>query len=85
MLNYLIFVILVANATAFTLLFLQKIGVIEHVQIHAPKLISKLFSCHFCLSFWTSFVLALFLVMYFRDYTLLLIPVFSAPITRRLL
>lgn len=85
MLSYLIFVLLVASATAFILLFLQKTGIIEQVQIHASKLISKLFSCHFCLSFWTALVLALFLAMYFRDYTLLLIPVFSAPITRRLL
>lgn len=85
MLSYLIFVLLVTSATAFILLFLQKTGIIEHVQIHASKLISKLFSCHFCLSFWTAFVLALFLAMYFRDCTLLFIPVFSAPITRRLL
>lgn len=85
MLTYLIFVTLVASATAFILLFLQKIGVIEQVQIRASKLISKLFSCHFCLSFWTAFVLALFLAMYFRDSTLLFIPIFSAPITRRLL
>lgn len=85
MLNFIAFVILVACAAAFIFLYLQKVGVIEHVQINAPRLLSKLFSCHFCLSFWLAAIISLFLTCYFKDATLLFIPIFSTPITRILL
>lgn len=85
MLNFIAFVILVACAAAFILLYLQKVGLVEHMQINAPKLLSKLFSCHFCLSFWFSAIISLFLACYFKDVTLLFIPIFSAPITRILI
>jgi hypothetical protein len=36
----------------------SKLGVLEWLQLKSPKLLSKLFSCAFCMAFWLSFITA---------------------------
>ena len=73
-----------ALLSAFLLLLAHKIGVVERVQIYAPKIISTLFSCAFCLSFWVNLTVG-FIVLT-PDTALLviatiLIAILSTPIT----
>lgn len=86
--EFLTIIILVALFSAFTLCFLQKIGVIEKMQLRGLKIIAELAHCQFCLSFWTctSITLLLMLVLGFLTYPLLFFtPLFATPITRFLI
>ena len=49
-------VILLALSATFILLLITKLGWREKGQIYGPKLISKMFNCDFCISFWICFV-----------------------------
>ena len=73
--------IYIALAAAFVILLIGKLGVRDSIIARAPKLISKLFDCDFCLSFWTSVILAIF----FSEFNILFIPIISTPITRILI
>lgn len=77
--------IIIACISAFIILFVEKIGMRDKIIIRAPKLISQLFNCDFCLSFWTSFILAIILVIFFNEIIFLFIPIISTPITRILI
>ena len=79
-------VILLALCATFILLLITKLGWREKGQIYAPKLISDMFNCDFCISFWTCFVLSVLLFIFVdRDWIVLLYPVFASPIVRRLI
>lgn len=75
----------VALVSAFIILLIGKLGVRDNIIARAPKLISRLFECDFCLSFWTSLILAIILAIFFREMSALFIPIISTPITRFLL
>nr|DAJ35746.1 MAG TPA: Protein of unknown function (DUF1360) [Caudoviricetes sp.] len=77
--------IYIALASAFAILLIGKLGIRDNIIAKAPKLISQLFGCDFCLSFWTSLVLAIFLAIFFREMSILFIPIISTPITRILI
>ena len=77
--------IYIALASAFVILLIGKLGIRDNIIAKAPKLISQLFECDFCLSFWTSLVLAIFLAIFFREMSILFVPVISTPITRTLI
>lgn len=86
MLSFTSFVILVSLFAAFIILLLQKVGFIEEMQLHGTKVISKLFSCQFCLSFWFAVFLSVGAVGIFSiEFTFLFAPFFSAPLTRYIL
>ena len=70
---------------AFTILLLSKTGIREAIIAKAPRIISKLFSCDFCLSFWMSLILACILAIFFKEISILFIPILSTPITRILI
>ena len=72
-------------ASAFVILLLGKWGIRDTVTTKAPELISKLFSCDLCLSFWVSCILAIILAIFFRETSVLFIPILSTPITRLLI
>nr|DAJ16717.1 MAG TPA: Protein of unknown function (DUF1360) [Myoviridae sp. ct1TR10] len=74
--------IVIAQAAAFIILLLGKLGVRDSIITRAPKLISQLFDCDFCLSFWTSAILAIILAILLNEMTILFIPILSTPITR---
>lgn len=77
--------IYIALAAAFMILLIGKLGIRDGIIARAPKLISQLFDCDFCLSFWTSFILAIILAILFREINILIIPIISTPITRILI
>lgn len=77
-------VVLVALLSAFCILLMKKWGVMEYMQVHGDKYISKMFSCGFCLSFWTASVLFIGVACVYDNPLLLLCGMFTAPITRML-
>nr|DAJ06087.1 MAG TPA: Protein of unknown function (DUF1360) [Caudoviricetes sp.] len=77
--------IYISLASAFIILLIGKIGIRDGIIARAPKLISQLFDCDFCLSFWTSLILAVILAIFFREMNILFIPIISTPITRILI
>ena len=77
--------IYIALAAAFAILLIGKLGIRDNIIAKAPKVISQLFDCDFCLSFWTSLILAAILAIFFREMNILFIPIISTPITRILI
>ena len=75
----------ISLTAAFIILLIGKLGVRDNIVEEAPPLISKLFDCDFCLSFWTSVILAIILAIIFNEPSILFIPIISTPITRILL
>lgn len=82
----LISAIIIALVAAFIILFIDKIGLRNWLIEKSPKLLSKLFSCDFCLSFWVSVILTLIAVFVLGgDMIYLISPILATPITRFLL
>lgn len=77
--------ILIAFGSAFIILLMGKLGIREAVVVRSPRLISELFSCDFCLSFWTGLILAIILAIFSNEIGAMLIPFLSTPITRVLI
>lgn len=82
---FLIYVILIALASAFVLTLAYKWGVIEWMQVHGDKIISQMANCDFCLSFWSNVIVCMVVMLVVDDVTIGLAPVFSTMITRKLL
>lgn len=85
MVNFIFVTVCIALIAAFIILLIGKIGLREYIVLVAPKLISKLFSCDFCLSFWLAFALAILASLICNSLILVAIPLFSTPITRILI
>ena len=85
MLNFILFTVIVALIASFIVLLLNKVGVLEWMQINGNEFISKMANCHFCLSFWAGLILSIALAIYFQDPILVLVPFCSTSITRILL
>lgn len=77
--------IILASISAFIILLIGKLGIRNIVIMKAPRLISQLFSCDFCLSFWTSFILAIILAIISNEMSVIYISIVSTPITRILI
>lgn len=75
----------IALVSSFIILLIGKLGVRNEIIYRAPRLISQLFECDFCLSFWTSLILAIILAIIFKELYVILTPIASTPITRILL
>lgn len=76
-------IILIALLSSFIILYLSKVGLREKVQVYAPRLISQLFSCDLCLSFWVCFGLSvLYFIFVDRNYLVLSYALFATPIAR---
>ena len=75
----------IAFNAAFIILFISKIGLRNYLIAISPKLISQLFDCDFCLSFWLSLVLASILAIIFGNPYILFISILSTPVARFLL
>lgn len=78
-------IIITALLSAFIILLITKIGLRDFVIEQGPKLISKMFSCDFCLSFWVNVFIALIITASMGCLSFIIIPIFAAPITRILL
>ena len=75
----------VSAVAAFVLALLQKWGVLEWLQVHAPNdFFGKLFNCKFCCSWWVSVIISLTLSVVTGMWVLALIPICSTLIAREL-
>ena len=78
-------ILLVALITAFSVLLLDKTGLRAKVVIYGSRLLSELFSCDFCLCFWIGLVFSFIIFLHSRELTDFLIPIFSTPLSRKLI
>lgn len=83
--EFVFYTIIVALVAAFILTLLRKWGVIEWVQVHGNGFFAKMFSCDFCLSWWTGVVLSGILLIITGNPAIVGIPFCSTMITRKLL
>lgn len=74
----------IVSCASFFVLFITKIGLRERIIATAPKLVSELFACDFCLSWWTGLFLSVVAAAVMSNWLVLAIAVIAAPITRRL-
>lgn len=83
--------LILALASAFVILFISRFEVREGMSIrqwvmtYAPKLVSEMFGCDFCLSWWTCLFLGVVASCVSGDVLFLLSAPLSTPITRYLL
>ena len=75
----------IALIVAFGILLIGKLGIRDKIISRAPKLISKLFDCDFCLSFWSSVILAIILALFLSEPIFFITPIISTPIIRFLI
>jgi hypothetical protein len=80
--QFLAYAILASLLASFIILLLKKFKVVDYIQIHGSKIISDLFSCDFCLSWWCSILVCGVFSITFGNYQYMFIPFFSTPITR---
>lgn len=78
-------VVAVSTTAAFGIMLIGKLGVRDRVIMLAPKLISELFSCDFCLSWWTCLLLSALLAVIFGLWYILIVAFIATPLTRRLI
>lgn len=80
MIEFVIYIILVAFAVLFLRTLAMKWGILEYLQVNAPnEFFHKLFTCDFCQSFWLGMVICVFLAIFVHWY-LIFIPIFSSVI-----
>lgn len=76
-------ILLISLISAFSILFLKKIGAVEYGQVHGTKLIAKMLHCDFCLSFWVNVVFTIICIIFVGlNREIILLPIFATPITR---
>lgn len=75
----------IALIAAFVLLFANKLGFIEWLQVNGNRFFSEMARCNFCLSFWVGLVLSILFVVYTGNMNILFVPVISTPLTRFLI
>ena len=85
MMNFVLSVVLVALLSAFVVIVLTKWQIREFIQVHGGNFFGRMADCDFCFGFWISVLLSVGFTYAVDDCRLLLIPLFSAPITRILL
>lgn len=80
------YIIIVSCVAAWILSLAYKWRIIERVIVKTKiDMIHKMFSCDFCLSWWTAWVLTAALFCLTGDIHTLIVPFVSTCITRRLL
>lgn len=73
---------IIAMAACWLILLSDKTGIRDNVIIHAPKLISQMFSCDLCLSWWVCLFFSICFSVGMGDPVILLTAVCAAPFTR---
>lgn len=79
------YVAVISLIAAFIVLLIKKWGWAEWVQVHGDKVLSQLFSCDLCMSFWAAVLVSIIMVLATGNSALIFVPVLSTPITRILL
>ena len=85
MMDFILLTIIIALFSCFVILFIDKIGYRELMQVRAPKLISELFSCDFCLSWWINLTITLVFCVMECEWYFICCAIAATPITRKLL
>lgn len=78
------YVAVISLIAAFIVLLIKKWGWAEWVQVHGDKVLSQLFSCDLCMSFWAAVLVSIIMVLATGNSALIFVPVLSTPITRML-
>ena len=81
----LLWAFLLACAACFIVLFLDRSGIRGKVAETAPKWLSEMFQCDFCLAFWVSIVVCVILGGIFGSPFVLALSFLAVPIARKLL
>lgn len=82
MVDFICAAIIIALIACWVILFITKTGAREYIQVHAPKLISQMFSCDFCLSWWLCLLLAICFSIGTGNPIIILCAFCATPITR---
>ena len=77
--------VVVASVEAFIILLAYKWGIVEYLQTHGNEFVSKMAQCNFCMAWWVSLFLSLFLLGLTCDVFMLLVPFIATPLARRLI
>lgn len=85
MIDFFIWLILIALASAFLLTLADKWKMIEWLQLHGNETINKMANCRFCLSWWANVIISCGVAFATKDYSFLFIPFCSTIITRFIL
>lgn len=80
-----VYIVFVSGLSSFVISLMMKWGIVEWVQVHGNDFFHKMFSCNFCLSFWTNLLVCISLSIYISDARVLFIPFFSTNITKHLI
>ena len=75
----------IALFAAFGIMLISKLGLRDMIIADAPKLLSMLFECDFCLSWWTCLALSILAILFSGNLLLLVSAVLATPLTRRLI
>lgn len=85
MISFLAIAFLLACISAFLILVGEKTGVLDKIaQWVGPGSLQGLFDCVFCMSFWLSVIMVLFIVLFTGNLILFFVPIVSSVIARRL-
>lgn len=79
---------IIACVTTFVVTLMHKWGFIEYMQVNAdnfPEVVNKLFSCDFCLSWWSSVIICISVAIVTFNLYILLCPFVATPIAKFLL
>ena len=82
---YLAIVVLIALAATFIIQFAEKRGYRDRAIDNTNGLLQEMLKCDFCLGFWTSLILSIFVLIVLGNWWVLFAPVFTTPIIRFLL
>ena len=82
MIDFICATVITALLSCWVILFITEVGLREYIQVHAPKLISDLFACDFCLSWWLCLFFATCFGVGTGNAVLIFCAFCSTPITR---
>lgn len=82
MIQFICAAIIIALIACWVILFITKIGLREYLQVHSTKVISQMFSCDFCVSWWLCLLLSVCFSIGAGDPVLLFCAFCATPITR---
>ena len=82
MIEFLCAAVIIALISCWVILFITKTGAREYVEVHAPTLISKMFGCDFCLSWWLCLFFSLCFAIGTGNPVITLCAFCATPITR---
>lgn len=81
MLNFLIYVLLLATGSGFVYMLLGRLDVFTYLQVNGNRWVSEAARCRFCSVWWISVGVAILMSIFLWNPILLVCPVFSVMIT----